>query len=200
MGEEEEEQPLGAEDGLEPAIKGFCEGGRNCFHNGGRHRTGAFFNHFLCAQDCSDRVAVLQCITQVMADGGGEVVASSKLVGAVIATSVTTITTILRLSSICLAFSSVTVWMHVDAWLLWWGDTDLDEATAMEQGPLQCSETEVALGNFKVGDMYSKFGARSRGLGLELFSLLIAVIVCCLRVVFNLVDTEATSRAEVARL
>merc|ERR1712117_929376 len=142
MGEEEEEQPLGAEDGLEPAIKGFCEGGRNCFHNGGRHRTGAFFNHFLCAQDCSDRVAVLQCITQVMADGGGEVVASSKLVGAVIATSVTTITTILRLWSICLAFSSVTVWMHVDAWLLWWGDTDPDEATATEQGPLQCSDTQ----------------------------------------------------------
>jgi len=60
--------------------------------------------------------------------------------------------------------------------------------------------TEVALGNFKVGDMYSKFGARSRGLGLERFSLFIAIIVCCLRVVFNLVDIEATSRAEVARL
>merc|ERR1712027_38410 len=97
-------------------------------------------------------------------------VASSKLVGAVIATSVTTITTILRLWSICLAFSSVTVWMHVDAWLLWWGDTDLDEATATEQGPLQCSDTEVALGTFKVGDMYSKFGARSRGLGFELLA------------------------------
>jgi len=37
--------------------------------------------------------------------------------------------------------------------------------------------TEVALGNFKVGDMYSKFGARSRGLGLERFSLFIAIIV-----------------------